>query len=49
MIDRALQAGFTADYLLMDSWFTHMPLVKKILDNGLHVIGRVKDINQRYI
>ena len=49
MIDRALQAGFTADYLLMDSWFTHMPLVKKILDKGLHVIGRVKDINQRYI
>jgi hypothetical protein len=49
MINRALQAGFTADYLLMDSWFTHMPLVKKILDKGLHVIGRVKDINQRYI
>jgi len=49
MLDRALQAGFSADYLLMDSWFTHMPLVRKILDKGLHVIGRVKDINQRYI
>jgi hypothetical protein len=49
MIGRALQAGFTADYLLMDSWFTHMPLVKKILDKGQHVIGRIKDINQRYI
>jgi hypothetical protein len=49
MIERALQAGFTADYLLMDSWFTHMPLVKKIYDKGMHVIGRVKDINQRYI
>jgi hypothetical protein len=49
MIARALQAGFSADYLLMDSWFTHMPLVKKLLDMGMHVIGMVKDINQRYI
>ena len=48
MIDRALKAGFAADYILMDSWFTHMPLVQKILDKGLHVIGRVKDIKQRY-
>jgi hypothetical protein len=49
MIERALKAGLAADYLLMDSWFTHMPLVQKMLDRGLHVIGRVKDIKQRYM
>jgi hypothetical protein len=27
MIDRALRAGHAADYILMDSWFTNMPLV----------------------
>ena len=48
MIDRILQTGIAADYLLMDSWFTYMPLVQKMLDRGLHVIGRVKDTNQRY-
>ena len=49
LIDHVLQAGIVADYLLMDSWFTHMPLIQKILERGLHVIGRVKDIKQRYI
>jgi len=48
MIDRALRAGFAADYLLVDSWFTNMPLVQKMLDRGLHVIGRLKDNKQRY-
>ena len=49
MIDRALHAGLTADYLLADSWFTHMPLIQNMLKRGLHVIGRVKDIKQRYL
>jgi hypothetical protein len=49
MIDRALLAGHTADYLLMDSWFTNMPLVRKMLERGVHVIGRIKDVKQRYI
>ena len=49
MIDRAMTAEFSADYLLMDSWFTQMPLVQKMLDRGLHVIGRVKDQKQRYV
>jgi hypothetical protein len=48
MIERVLQAGVSADYLLMDSWFTHMPLVQELLARGLHVIGRVKDSNQCY-
>jgi hypothetical protein len=50
MVDRALKAGFAADYLLMDSWFTMMPLVESMLAKGLHVIGRVKDMpNWRYL
>ena len=48
MVDRALRAGLAADYLLMDSWFTQMPLVQKMLERGLHVIGRIKDQKQRY-
>ena len=48
MIDRALRAGLSADYLLMDSWFTYMPLVQSIVARGLHVIGRMKNDRQRY-
>jgi hypothetical protein len=48
MIDRALRAGLSADYLLVDSWFTNMPLVQKMLGRGLHIIGRLKDAKQRY-
>jgi hypothetical protein len=49
MLDRALRVGFAADYLLMDSWFTHMPLIQKLLERGMHVIGRLKDNKQRYV
>jgi hypothetical protein len=48
MIDRALRAGLCADYLLMDSWFTYMPLVQSVLARGLHVIGRVKNDRRKY-
>jgi hypothetical protein len=50
MIDRAIKSGIAADYLLMDSWFTMMPLVKELLGRGMHVIGRVKNMhNWRYL
>jgi hypothetical protein len=49
MIDRVLKAGIAADYLLMDSWFTMMPLVEALQEKGMHVIGRVKDNNWRYV
>ncbi|MEA4902956.1 transposase [Desulfitobacterium sp.] len=49
MLERALKAGFSADYVLMDSWFTHAPLLQKIMDKGLHVIGMVKELKQRYL
>lgn len=49
MIDRALRAGFVADYLLMDSWFIHIPVIDQLLKKGLDVIGRVKANKQRYL
>lgn len=48
MFERALKAGFSADYVLMDSWFTHAPLLRKLMDKQLHVIGMVKGLKQRY-
>ncbi|MCB8814749.1 transposase [Desulfosporosinus sp. SRJS8] len=49
MIDRALAAGMTASYVLMDSWFTYAPLIGAITQRGLDVIGMVKSTNQRYL
>jgi hypothetical protein len=49
MLDRAQKAGFSADYVLMDSWFTHAPLLQKLMDKKLHVIGMVKGLKQRYL
>ena len=48
MIDRALEAGVMASYVLMDSWFTYSPLIKAITERNLDVIGMVKDTSQRY-
>jgi hypothetical protein len=49
MIDRAIAAGVSASYALMDSWFTHAPLIQEITTRGLQVIGMVKNDNKRYI
>ena len=49
MIQRAMDAGIEADYILMDSWFTTDPFVKKLSDLGLHVIGMVRNGKQRYL
>lgn len=49
MLDRAIQAGASASYVLMDSWFTHAPLIQKVISRGLHVIGMVKNDNKRYL
>ncbi|BAE82844.1 hypothetical protein DSY1055 [Desulfitobacterium hafniense Y51] len=49
MLERALKGGFSADYVLMDSWFTHAPLLQKLRDKELHVIGMVKELKQRYL
>ncbi|MEA5021346.1 IS4 family transposase ISDha5 [bioreactor metagenome] len=49
MLEQALKAGFSADYVLMDSWFTHAPLLQRLMDKELHVIGMVKELKQRYL
>ncbi|TYS46791.1 transposase [Bacillus infantis] len=49
MIQRALDTGIDASYVLMDTWFTQQPLIKAITDQGLDVIGMVKNLKQRYI
>jgi hypothetical protein len=48
LIQNALKAGVEADYVLMDSWFTHEPFIKAILKEGLDVIGMVKQLKQKY-
>ncbi len=49
MLDRAIQAGVSATYVLMDSWFTHAPLIQEVTRRALHVIGMVKNDNKRYL
>ncbi|GGB37850.1 transposase [Virgibacillus dakarensis] len=49
MISRAMNTGIQADYVLMDTWFTHQPLIKDIKEQGLDVIGMVKKLKQRYL
>lgn len=49
LIKRALNVGICADYVLMDTWFTTEPMIKSILDEGLNVIGMVKQLKQCYI
>lgn len=49
MLDRAIASGCAATYVLMDSWFTHAPLITEIIGRGLDVIGMVKNDNKRYI
>ena len=48
LIKNALDAGMNADYVLMDTWFTTEPMIRKILELGLDVIGMVKQLKQRY-
>jgi hypothetical protein len=49
MIIRAMDTGIEASYVLMDTWFTHQPLIKTIKEQGLDVIGMVKNLKQRYL
>ena len=48
LVKHSLASGMQADYLLMDSWFTHAPLLTSITSLGLPVIGMVKATSQRY-
>lgn len=48
MVKRALEAGIVADYILMDTWFTTEPMIRALLETGIHTIGMVKQLKQRY-
>jgi hypothetical protein len=48
LIQNALDKGLIADYVLMDTWFTHSPLIESITEKGMFVIGMVKQMKQRY-
>ncbi|MFF2497908.1 hypothetical protein [Peribacillus sp. NPDC058075] len=45
MIERALKAGVSAEYVLTDTWFTQQPLIQSIVEIVLDVIGMVKATN----
>jgi DDE superfamily endonuclease len=47
LIIQALKAGISADYVLMDTWFTEEPLIKDIREHGLEIIGTVKRTTKR--
>jgi len=49
MVKRAMDTGIDASYVLMDTWFTYQPLIKSIKEQGLDVIGMVKQLKQRYL
>ncbi len=42
LVKNCLNQGIEANYVLMDSWFTHEPLIKSCLKEGIDVIGMVK-------
>jgi len=48
MIKQVLTSGLETSYVLKDSCFTLLPLVKDIVEQGLDVIGIVKETKQRY-
>ena len=50
MIQRAINCGFSADYVLFDSWYAWPVVIHGIrkMNRGLHVICRLKESNVRY-
>jgi len=49
MIRRALRKGFTAQYILADSWFFNQKLVLLAIEKGVHLISRPKNNNWKYV
>lgn len=47
LIKQAIESGMTADYVLMDTWFTEEPLIKEVKKLGLDVIGMMKRSSKR--
>lgn len=48
LIKNTLNQGIQASYVLMDTWFTHEPLIKPCLEEGIDIIGMVKQMKRTY-
>lgn len=48
MVKQAIEAGFRANYLLVDTWFTNEPFVNAMRNIQMDVIGMLKDCKQQY-
>ena len=51
MLSRAVKNGFVADYVLVDSWFCCLELVKKVLSfykKGIHLVAMAKMNKTKY-
>ncbi len=49
MLRRAINKGFRASYILVDSWFFNRSLVEAAVSHGIHLISRPKNNNWKYI
>src|SRR5699024_6482225 len=49
MLERAMNAGIDASYVLMGTCYPQQPLIIEITEQGLDVIGMVKKLKQRYL
>ena len=48
LLKQALDAGAKASYVLFDSWFSFPVTIKKVLDQGVHVICMLKSMHRVY-
>lgn len=48
LLKYALSQGIDAGYVLMDTWFTHEPLIKQIMELDLAVIGMLRKGRELY-
>lgn len=46
MVQRAVNSGIQADYLLIDSWYSKPAFLKEMNDLGLKVISRIANNNK---
>jgi hypothetical protein len=48
LLQQALRAGAKASYVLFDSWFSFPVTIKKVYDQGIHVICMLKSMHRVY-
>ena len=48
MIRNILNLGVRADYVLTDSWYANEPLIHELVEEGIDIIGMLKNGHQKY-